>query len=202
MELNTILNILTQYKLTADELLLIYVTFCARDEENHPEYLIKCMNNGIFDKVKVREMFNSLKAKGIINKNYDSEEYNPDEIEFNKLFLKSFVKSSFQLGKELFDEYPNCININGRIFSLKNISKKFMTQEEFFFHYSSSIKHNPETHKHVMEMLRWGKANGKINFGILEWVASKKWEYMEYLKNNGSQLEGQVETSFNVFESI
>ena len=28
------------YQLTADELLLIYLTFLARDEEGHPEYLI------------------------------------------------------------------------------------------------------------------------------------------------------------------
>ena len=41
MELNTILNLMTIYHLTADELLLIYLTFLARDEEGHGEYFTK-----------------------------------------------------------------------------------------------------------------------------------------------------------------
>ena len=41
MELNTILNLLIQYNLTADELLLVYLTFLAQDEENHAEYFSK-----------------------------------------------------------------------------------------------------------------------------------------------------------------
>jgi hypothetical protein len=37
--------------------------------------------------------------------------------------------------------------------SLKNISKKFDSLDEFFFAYSSTIKHNPEKHKEIMEIL-------------------------------------------------
>jgi hypothetical protein len=39
MELDTIINIITQYNLTGDELLLIYLTLCAQD--GHPEYFAK-----------------------------------------------------------------------------------------------------------------------------------------------------------------
>lgn len=42
MELDTILNIMTKYKLTADELLLVYLTFLAQSEngdiEKHKVY--------------------------------------------------------------------------------------------------------------------------------------------------------------------
>jgi hypothetical protein len=41
MELNTILNLLISYNLTFDEFYLVYLTFLARDEENHPEYFVK-----------------------------------------------------------------------------------------------------------------------------------------------------------------
>ena len=41
MELNTILNIMAEFGLTADELLLVYTTLCAQDEESHPEYFMK-----------------------------------------------------------------------------------------------------------------------------------------------------------------
>ena len=35
------LNIMAEFGLTADELILIYVTLYAQDEENHPEYFMK-----------------------------------------------------------------------------------------------------------------------------------------------------------------
>jgi hypothetical protein len=41
LEINTILNILIANDLTADELLMVYLTFLARDEEGHPEYFAK-----------------------------------------------------------------------------------------------------------------------------------------------------------------
>lgn len=87
MELNTILNLLISYNLTASELLLVYLTFLARDEENHPEYFVKWFNNG--GQSQLKDLFNSLKDKGIIHKNYNPKVYNPNDIEFNKTFLKS-----------------------------------------------------------------------------------------------------------------
>ena len=50
-------------------------------------------------------MFESLKEKSIIKKNYNPESYIPNEIEFNKNFLKKYYKQSGVLGKELFDSY-------------------------------------------------------------------------------------------------
>jgi hypothetical protein len=41
LELNTILNIMATYDMTAEELLLCYLTFLARDEEDHAEYFTK-----------------------------------------------------------------------------------------------------------------------------------------------------------------
>lgn len=51
-----------------------------------------------------------------------------------------------------------------------------------------------------MELLRWAKQNNKINYGILEFVNSHKWSDLEILKN--TKLEGEIEDTFNVFESI
>ena len=78
MELNTILNLMASYNLTADELLLIYLTFLARDEENHGEYFSKWFSNGGSN--QLRNLFNSLKDKGIIHKNYNPETYIPNDI--------------------------------------------------------------------------------------------------------------------------
>lgn len=198
LEINTILNLLITYNLTADELLVVYLTFLARDEEGHPEYFSKWFSNG--GASKLRDIFNSLKSKGLIKKDYNPTEYNPNEIDFNKNFLKSWVKNSGELGQELFEEYPPFMTSGGKLYPLKNISKKFNTLDEFFFAYSSAIKHNPETHKEVMELLRWGKEHGKINYGICEFIISAKWLELKYLRDHPQ--EGEIETTFNVYETI
>ena len=63
---NTILNLLISYNLTFDEFYLVYLTFLARDEENHPEYFVKWFSNG--GKSRLKDLFNSLKEKGIIKR--------------------------------------------------------------------------------------------------------------------------------------
>ena len=78
-------------------------------------------------------MFENLKEKSIIKKNYNPESYVPNDIEFNKNFLKKYYKQSGVLGKELFDNYEPFIQINGKMASLRNIAKKFYTLEEFYF---------------------------------------------------------------------
>lgn len=198
MEIDTILNLMISFNLSADELLLVYLTFLAQEEEDHPEYLAKWFSNG--GKERLHNLFESLKEKGIIRKDYNPKVYSPDDIEFNKNFLKSWLKCSGELGKELFEAYPPFLNINGKLCPLKNVAKKFSSLEEFFFHYSVTIKHNPEKHKHIMELLEWGKEHNCINYGITEFVISHKWEEIEYLKDHPQ--EGQVESTFNVYETI
>ena len=79
---------MSNYGLTADELLLIYITFLARDEEgSHSEFFSQWFNSG--GKERLRDLFNSLKTKGIIHKNYNPETYVPNDIEFNLNFIKS-----------------------------------------------------------------------------------------------------------------
>ena len=58
--------------------------------------------------------------------------------------------------------------INGKLYSLNNFAKRFVNLDEFAFYYSTSIKHSLETHKKVMEMLKYGKEHDLIRFGILE----------------------------------
>jgi len=186
------------YNLTADELLLIYLTFLAQEEEGHPEFFAKWFSNGGQNRLK--DLFESLKNKGIIHKDYNPKTYNPDDIEFNKNFLKGWLKGSGELGMELFSEYPAFLNINGKMAPLKNISKKFVSLDDFFFHYGTTIKHNPDTHKKIMNILKWAKEHNQINFGLLEFVASQKWIDLEQLKEHPQ--EGQVESTFNVYESI
>lgn len=183
MDLNTILNICIAYNLTFDEFFLVYMTFLAQDEEDHAEYLNKWFSNG--GKERLRTLFNSLKDKGIIIKSYNPTSYNPNEIEFNKHFLKGWLKQSGEMGQELFDLYPSFVEVNGKFYSLKNISKKFYSLDEFYFYYSVTIGHNPEKHKEIIKILEWAKEKNLINFGILEFIASQKWIMFKEMKDKG-----------------
>jgi len=198
LEINTILNLLITYNITAEELLVVYLTFLARDEEGHPEYFSKWFSNG--GSTRLRSVFESLKEKGIILKDYNPDTYDPNDIRFNKNFLKSWLKNSGEMGQELFSEYPNWVNVNGKLIPLKNVATKVNTLDEFFFMYSSAIKHNPETHKKVMEILKWAKENDKITSSILNFVVSHQWEALEDLRNNPQ--EGMIASTYNVYDTV
>lgn len=61
---------MAKYKLTADELLLVYLTFIAQTENGDPKinrnYFRRWYEGG--GKERLRELFNSLKEKGVIRK--------------------------------------------------------------------------------------------------------------------------------------
>lgn len=201
MDLDTILNIMAKHGLTADELLLVYLTFIAQTEngdiERNTVYFKKWYDNG--GQERLRSLFDSLKEKNVIKKNYNPSTYNPDEIEFNQNFIKSYFKLTGELGKELWSAYPDNLYISGKVVSLKNISKKFLTLPEFYFWYSSSIGHSIDTHKHILDILSWAKEQDLIHVPIIEFVASQKYLEFERMKANG--VQGKVST-FDIYETV
>ena len=174
---------MSTYHLTADEMLLIYLTFLARDEEGaHKEYFDQWFNNGGSE--ILRDLFESLKKKGIIHKDYSTTTWDPNQIEFNKHFIKSWLKNSLEMGEELFNTYPSFLNINGSYYPLRDVAKKFSSLDDFFFFYSTQIGHNPNKHKEIMDILDWAKDSGHINFGITSFVINHQWDALEELRNN------------------
>lgn len=188
---------MTTYGLNADELLLIYLTFLARDEEGHPEYFKTWFDNG--GQGRLKDLFNALKDKHIIHRDYNPETYKPNDIEFNKNFLKSWPKNSLEMGRELFSEYPPFMNISGKYVPLRDISKRFASLDDFFFFYSSQIGHSEEKHKEVMSILRWAKENNHLNFGVLSFVISHQWDMLKELRDNPELV--QVCSSFDAYEN-
>lgn len=200
MELDTILNIMTKYKLTAEELLLIYLTFIAQTENGNPDehrvYFRKWYESG--GKERLKDLFNSLKEKGIIKKNYNPTVYDPDEIEFNQNFIKQYFKLTGELGQELMQAYPTNLYINGKSVSLKNISKRFKDLQEFYFWYAASIGHSISKHREIIDILEWAKINDLIHIPIVEFVASCKWNEFNELKTNGIQGRASTYTTYDI----
>lgn len=200
MELDVILNIMSKWQLTADEVLLIYLTFIAQTENGDPEqhriFFKRWYDEGGKDRLK--SLFISLKEKGIIKKNYNPDSYIPDEIEFNQNFIKQYYKLTGQLGQELVNHYPTFLNINGKDVSLKNISKRFKDFSDFYFYYASTIGHSLSKHQEILDILEWAKSNDLIHIPIIEFVASCKWNEFKEMRIRG--IQGQSST-YDVYET-
>ena len=177
-----------KYKLTAEEIMLVELLFLASIEEEHPEYLHKYLNLPI-EKTNLRDILISLQNKGVIVKSYKipkaGSSFDPESVEFNKLFLNSYRKFSGELGSEFFDVYPSIAIINGSEAPLKNFGKKFNSEEEFFFRYGKNIGWNINTHNEVINIIKWAKENNcrLLNMNIADFVISKMWTSIKELRD-------------------
>ena len=175
-----------KYKLTPTELFAIKTILLAQDNED--EYIFKF--NNILNEldIKFRDILISLQNKSIILKSYkipkEGEVLKLEDIEINKLFIKSYYKASFELGKELFDIYPMFGDIGGNIISLRTVSKKFNSLEDFYRFYGKSIRWNPNTHKEIIELIKWAKENTTfINCSISSFCINQMWNELKALKD-------------------
>ncbi len=180
------IEFMIKHQLSANELFTLRMILYAQD--NHEEYL-----NNYFtqcSEMNLRNILVSLQQKGIINKDYiiptAGTKFNPRDVRFNKNLLKDYIKHSEELGMELFQNYPAFTNINGKTFSLRNITKLYKSIDEMCFAYGKEIKFDPVQHQKVMNLLEWAKDNNQIHSGICDFIASRKWLDYEQIKNNGS----------------
>ena len=190
------IELMTKYQIFPEELLFIKLVFLA--QEGHPEYLSKYFSQMPL-KGAPRDTILSLQEKGIINKSYKIPEkgktFNPLDIDFNKNFMKSYLQHSYDMGMELFMNYPPYMIINGKQFSLRNIAKSFKNLDDFAFAYGKAIKFDVEKHKEIIELVEWAKEVNILNFGIIEFITSLKWLELKELKENGL-------TTFNTSELL
>ena len=195
---NLILNLkeevalLTKYRITPNELMVVRTLLILQDENNedlfrdYVEVLSKC-------DIKLRKILLSLQEKGVILKSFsvplEGETFNPYSIPFNKIFIKTLYKCSFELGKELFEEYPQFGSVQGNVVGLRSISKKFDSLEDAYFKYGRSIGWNPERHNHIMELVRWAKEHNIINYTLASFIIDQRWLELQALKDGEGNID-------------
>ena len=70
--------------------------------------------------------------------------------------------------------------------SIKNITKAgLFSIDEFCFYYGKQLKLSSITHDRIMSALEFAKENNLIHYSILEFIASKKWEEIEFIRDSG-----------------
>lgn len=140
--------------------------------------------------MKLREVLISLQKKEIILKSYkvpsEGESFDPYSIPFNKNFIKSLYKSSFELGKELFEIYPQMTVINGSLVTLRGVSKHFDSLEACYFRYGKAIGWNQERHEKVLDLIKWAKERDIIKQSLSSFVINNSWLDLEAIRNGDS----------------
>lgn len=164
-----------------------------QDEDNEDifaAYIGILVDNG----VKLRELILNLQEKGVILKSYkvpqEGEEFDPHSIPFNQNFLKNLYKSAFEMGKELFEVYPQFGSVQGNLVGLRSVSKKFDSLEDAYFRYGKSIGWNPEHHNHIIELVKWSKEHNLINYTLASFIVDQRWLELEALREgNGANID-------------
>lgn len=183
------ISILSKYRITPNELTFIKTLLILQDEEN--EDLFKDYIESLYVcNVKLREILISLQKKEIILKSYkvpsEGESFDPYSIPFNKNFVKSLYKSSFELGKELFEIYPQMTVINGSLVTLRGVSKHFDSLEACYFRYGKAIGWNQERHEKVLDLIKWAKERDIIKQSLSSFVINNSWLDLEAIRNGDS----------------
>lgn len=192
-----------QFKLSLEEEISIYINsgltptefFILRlillGVDGNSELLFNYLNNIKDGKTLFRQTLITLKEKKIILASFkipdEGSSLSLTDIQFNKNFIKMYIRESNVIGKELFDAYPPFININGKLCSIKNFTKAGLYSfEEFCLYYSKAIKNSYITHEKVLELLLFGVENNLISYSIIEFIASHKWNELEYIRDSGN----------------
>ena len=180
--LNTQIIFRNKYNIDDNELTLLEVLLIAQEEEDNE--LVKLY----FTSTKnIRTNLIALKDAGIILKSYKipekGEHLDIYAIPINKNVTKDFYKSSFEMGKELFDTYPQFTTINNNVVGIRSVSKKFNSLEDFYRFYGKSIRNKPELHKYILDLIEWGKEHDVIATTLANFVIDQKWTELQALKD-------------------
>lgn len=198
LSLNEEINICINNNLTPSELFILRLLFLAQDGE--PSYIVNYLNNTDNAKHLLITVLTSLQSKGIILSGFKIPEEGQSlkftEIPINKNFVKRYIRESNQLGKEIFDLYPPFMTINGRMASIKNITKAgLFSIDDFCLYYSKQIKLSGVTHDRVIEALKFGIEHNLIRYSLLEFISSQKWNEIEYIQQSGD-INGYDNTEY------
>lgn len=181
------LSILEKYHLTVEEWFFTKLLFLASAEENNPLPLMKYVQLYSPD---LRELLQSLQNKGIILKSYKipnkGEQFDPENVEFNSIFLKNYMKFSLEMGQELFNNYPVTMVINGITTSVRGCGDKYKDLDDMLLAYGKAIGNNPKRHEEVLELLNWAKDNNVLYKGLSKFIADREWQNLKAMQDDPS----------------
>ena len=184
-----------KYGINPSELLLLEMILLAQEDEDI-ELVQLYFKSRICARGNIREMLQSLQDAGVILKTYKvpdkGQKLDIHAIPINKNLIRDFYKSSFEMGKELFDNYPISTVVNGLEYKLRRISKKFDSLEDAFRAYGKAIRWKPEAHEKVIELIKAGKENNYQFTNLGDFIVDRDWLNMEAISKDGVMMNSNT----------
>jgi hypothetical protein len=187
--------LLDKYKIDSNELLFITVILLIQEGDNNP-YINLYFSLPVGCRGNIRDLLTSLQNKQVITKEYkippSGTKFIPEDIIFNKNFIKTFYKGSFWIGKELFENYPISTIVNGVEYKLRRVSKKFDSLEDAYRAYGKAISWKPEVHQNIMQLVEWGKQNNYQFTTLDSFIVDNDWLNIAAVRDNGLLTDNAV----------
>jgi len=130
----------------------------------------------------------------------EGQSFDPTQIEFSKTFMSNYFKNSYEAGWELFQAYPEyCQSTSGassQLYPARNITKGYLDENDLFAKYNKSIQYKRENHEEVLELLEFAKGENLLQYGIIEYITTRKWLAHKELRDKGeiNNMQLKVET--------
>lgn len=186
------LEIMSRYKINANEFMLVKLLLLSQDHLDNDKYLDLYLKECHADGTLSREFINLLVDRRIIVKTSPVVKKTsgifPEDFHFNEVFMKNFFKFSDQMGKEIWDLYPDYIIGSCRNFPAKNFSKRFKDLKELFLYYAKQIKNDPKKHEQVVESLKFAIKHELITSSIIDYLLSNQWDYHIKVMNGEDKM--------------
>lgn len=184
LELKQQLVFCEKYKIDANQLLLLEIILIAQEGDDAELVQLYFQSEA---KGSLLEQLIRLQEVGVILKSYKlpkkGERLDLFSIPINRNLVKDFYKCSFELGKELFEEYPQFGFINGNPVGIRSVSKKFDSLEDFYRFYGKTIRWKQETHDHIIKLVKWARENNILCASLCNFVIDHRWDELEALRN-------------------
>ena len=178
---------LEKYNINSDELLFITVILLIQEGEVN-SYINLYFSLPLTCRGSIRDIIISLQDKQVITKEYKippaGTKFVPEDVTFNKNFIKTFYKGSFWIGKELFEIYPISTVVNGIEYKLRRVSKKFDSLEDAYRAYGKAISWKPEIHNKIIQLIEWGKDNNYQFTTLDSFIVDNDWLNIEAMKDS------------------
>ena len=142
------------------------------------------------------DLLQGLQDAGVILKTYKipekGQKFDIFAVPINKNLVKDFHKSSFEMGEELFENYPLSTVVNGLEYKLRRISKKFDSLEDAYRAYGKAIRWKPEVHDKVIELVKQGKESGYQFTNLGDFIVDRDWLNMEAISKDGIMMNSNT----------
>ena len=187
--------LLDKYKIDSNELLFITVILLIQEGDNNP-YINLYFSLPVGCRGNIRDLLTSLQNKQVITKEYkippSGTKFIPEDIIFNKNFIKTFYKGSFWICKELFEIYPISTVVYGVEYKLRRVSKKFDSLEDAYRAYGKAISWKPEIHQKIIQLVEWGKQNNYQFTTLDSFIVDNDWLNIAAVRDNGLLTDNAV----------